>query len=331
METNLFQDIKHVYIDSKTGHFHVDAIASNDFMVAYYPDIGMSVESLMLSNLRLAPIQLCGLGHPVSTFGSKIDYFISGADVEISLGAELNYSERLVLLPGLGSINNYPQYQVINQPQNNKHTNSRFIIGCSWIAQKINYPLVCLLAEIVKKAKKPILFRLFAGGAEAVWQGNGFVTFNRDLESILGKENFEIIPGKPYDEYMQLIQSSDICIDSYHFGGCNTVFDSLYLRKLIITFEGDRWYNRIGSQMLRTVGLSELIATNAQEYIKLTVKLINSDKYRAQLEKKLQQADLDSTIFSTQSKKYFKKAIDFLIENHEQLKSENSIKPIFIE
>jgi starch synthase len=38
-------------------------------------DIGMNVESRFLSNLRLAPAQVTTNSHPVSTFGSKIDFF----------------------------------------------------------------------------------------------------------------------------------------------------------------------------------------------------------------------------------------------------------------
>ena len=83
--------------------------------------------------------------------------------------------------------------------------------------------------------------------------------------------------------------------------------------------------------MLREVGLSELIATNEQEYINLVLKLIHDDKYRVKLERQLKKADLEQTIFNSSSKIYFKKAIDFLIENHSQLKAENSKQPILIQ
>ncbi len=107
--------------------------------------------------------------------------------------------------------------------------------------------------------------------------------------------------------------------------------DSLYLRKPTVAFEGNKWYNRIGSQMLRIVGLEELIAKNAEEYISLTLKLIHDDQYRLRIQEKMKLADLNCTIFSSDSKTYFKKAIDFLIDNHEQLNRETSSKPILIQ
>ena len=315
------------YVDCNDNYFNLDSLRENNFMLVYYPDVGMTKESIILANLRIAPIQVCGVGHSVSTFGSEIDYYISGADVEILEAASENYSERLVLLPGLGIINNYPDYQL----RDIKKQTSDFLINCAWSCHKINYEMVCILAKIVKQSNKKISFRIFGGGGESLLARNGFIPFAMDLESLVGKDNYTLIPGQSYKEYMALMEAGDICIDSFHFGGCNTIADGLYLRKPTVTFEGTKWYNRIGSQMLREVGLSELIATNREEYINLVVRLIDDDEYRGTIEHKLQQVDLERTIFSCDRKKYFKTAIDFLIENHQQLKQENSSKPIVID
>lgn len=187
-----FKGIKYVFFEN--GSLNIDAIAENDFQLIFYPDIGMTDESILLSNLRLAPIQVCGLGHSVSTFGSKIDYYISGANVEnINLVAN-NYSERLVLLPGFGAVHNHPIYD-LRKPQKSR---SEFIINCSWFAQKINFPMLNLLKKIIHNTQKPLLFRFFSGGA--LIRQNDFIPFEKDLESILGKDNFELVPVKTYDE-----------------------------------------------------------------------------------------------------------------------------------
>ncbi len=323
LDIGCFKAIKYVYF--KDDGLNIGAIRENEFMAVYYPDIGMSSESIFLSNLRIAPIQICGTGHPVSTFGSEIDYFISGAGVEIPEGAEENYSERLILLPGFGAIHNSPNYEI----QNIEKTRSEFIINCSWFGQKVNYSQITYLQDIIKQSKKYILFRFFSGSA--LIRKNDFLPFVKDLQTLLGKERVEVIPPKSYEEYMDLMAEGDISIDSYHFGGSNTITDSLYLRKPTVTYAGDKWYNRIGSQMLRSAGLSELVANNPEQYIKLIVRLINDDKYRATIQDKVRKADLNNTIFRSDSKRYFKKAIDFLIKNHDKLKTETSRKPIRIQ
>ncbi|MBW4577474.1 MAG: hypothetical protein KME08_19750 [Aphanothece sp. CMT-3BRIN-NPC111] len=302
----------------------INSIQKNEFMVSYYPDVGMTDASIFLANLRIAPIQVCTVGHSVSTFGSEIDYFISGADVEVSDNAQANYSERLVLLPGLGIINNPPLYQ----PQHLQKDRPEFIINCPWTCYKANYQLIQTLDKIVKASPKKILLRFFTGGSES--RKNSFLPFAKDLELILNKDCFEVVPAQPYEQYMALLELGDICIDSYHFGGCNTVADVLYLGKPIVTFEGNKWYNRIGSQMLRMVGLSELIATNEGEYLHLILKLIENDEYRFGIQEKIRQADLSNTIFNSESKKYFKKAIDFLVKNDRKIKDKDWKKPILI-
>lgn len=80
------------------------------FDAIYYPDVGMSFASILLSNMRLAPVQFTTQGHSVSTFGSQIDYYLSGdeterADLELVAG---DFSERVVLVPGLSVVSEIP-------------------------------------------------------------------------------------------------------------------------------------------------------------------------------------------------------------------------------
>lgn len=322
IDVGCFKRVRYVY--ASNGSLVIDAIQNNDFALVYYPDIGMSMESIFLSNLRIAPIQVCGLGHSVSTHGADIDYYISGADVEIPTGAEHSYSERLVLLPGAGAIHNRPDYSL----QHPTKTRPEFIINCSWFAQKINYPLVCYLQEILHQAQKPLLFRFFSGAA--LLRKNDFLPFVKDLTTLLGADHVEVIPAKPYADYMALMEEGDMCLDSYHFGGCNTIADGLFLRKPTVTFEGKRWYGRIGSYMLRQVGLGELVATTPEEYIRLALRLIHDDVYRDSIRDRLQAVDLDRAVFHTGDKAYFKQAIDYLIQNHDRLRADPSKAPIRI-
>lgn len=320
-ELNIRAFSRIVYLDSSKGALNLTPIKNNDYMVVYFPDVGMSPESILLSNLRLAPIQICGTGHPVSTFGSMIDYFISGVDIELPDECQKNYSERLVLLPGFGAIHNYPNYDI----KNLEKTRSEVIINCSWLSQKVNYPLVELLKQIKETAKTSVFFQFFSGSS---LRKNGFVPFIRDLEKILGVGAFEVVPGKPYPEYMALMEQGDLSLDPYPFGGSNIMTDSLFLRKPTVSFEGTRWYGRIGSQMLKQVGMEELVATDPENYVELAVKLIDDVDYRSHIAQRLQKVDLDATILKSDSKEYFKKAVDYLIDNHETLKLKDTDEPI---
>ena len=319
----LFDEVKTLTLQN--GSLDIDPIRNNDFMAVYYPDVGMSPQSILLSNLRLAPVQLMGTGHPVSTWGSEIDYFVSGADVEIAERPEINYSERLVLLPGLGAIYNRPTYE----PRGRQKTTERVVINCSWFAQKINHRFCKVLAELVRRSPRPILLRLFTGSA--LHRQNDFIPFAADVAALLGRDSAEIVTARPYADYMALMEEGDFSIDCYHFGGSNTVVDSLHLGKPVVTWEYDKWYGRIGSALMRRAGAGELAAANEDQYLETILKLIQDEDYRAAMTDKIRGADLDRTVFSMDDGRYFKKALDHLIANHDRLRNDRDRAAIRIE
>lgn len=324
IDTQYFHEIK--YLKSENNQWDLSFIQDNKFIAVYYPDIGMLPESIVLSNMRIAPIQICGLGHPVSTFGSEIDYFVSGAESEILRNPEVNYSERLLLLNGIGAVNNYPNYQRKNNLVISGNPDQRLIINCPWYAQKVNYPLLLLLKKIIHDAKSPLLFQFFSGGG--LLRKNDFLPFVKDVEQVLGAENICIYPYKSYSEYMATMEQGDLCLDSYHFGGFNVIIDGIYLRKPTVFFEGKRWYNRAGARLAKKIGLGDLVAKNPTEYTQLTLKLINNLDFRQEIQERINQIDLDFQLFQADfqidNNKCFLHAINFLIQNHADLKTESS-------
>lgn len=119
-------------------------IVDRRFAFVLYPAVGMSWTDVFLSNLRLAPLQIAGLGHSVSGWGNEIDVMLSGESTEVlwtmaSGGAKSirsvfphappaaaaadsaarplqprfftkEYSETLLLLPGQGIIHELPLF-----------------------------------------------------------------------------------------------------------------------------------------------------------------------------------------------------------------------------
>lgn len=323
MDRGLFQEVKHVSLAD--GRLNLDAVAENDFQIAYFTDVGMMPESVILANLRLAPIQVAALGHSVSTWGASIDYFLSGADVEVSDHPERNYSERLILLPGCGVIHNRPDYT----PRFSEPASSEFIINCPWASPKVNYRFCRTLQELIRRAARPVTLRLFSGFGLA--SHNGFVNFERELAQLLGRGTVEVVPFRTYADYMGLMEEGQMSLDSYHFGGCNTVVDSLWVARPIVTWQGDKWYNRIGSQLVRMAGVPELAAGSEQEYLDIAARLIADDGWREELQQRLRATDFDKSLFGTGDAKYFPQAIEYLVAHHDQLQRSTDRTAIRIE
>jgi len=315
-----------ITIQMKNHRMDLETLQDNEFSAAIYPDIGMNAESIYLSNIRLAPVQVAMYGHPTSTWGSKIDYFLGGSKVEDAGKAGVNYSERLVLIPGMGVYPVYPDdFTVPVEPP----PEDPFYVNCGWTAQKVSYPLLDALREVLSKAEKWVIFRIFPG--RALTDNNGFIPFVKDIHSQIGAEHVQVFPSYARLEYLAQLCRGAFSLDSYPFGGFNTVIDALYCKKPMVVWKGDRAFNRFGAATLEIVGLPELIACSRKEYIDLTLRLINDDEFRRAMQRRVGEIDLKGSFAKHEDPGYYKKAIDYLIENNDRLKKESSKEPVIID
>lgn len=322
VDTSLFKEVRHY--DASADAADIRAIQDNDFAMAYFPDIGMSIESIILANMRIAPIQVTNYGHPVSTFGGKIDYWIGGRETEAIDRAREHYSERLVLIPGCAQAPVPLDYQ-LTYPQ---LPPTLVMINCTWSGQKINSDHLHRLRQIAEKAKTPVLFRFFPGGAIL---GNGYIPLTRAIQSILGEERAQVFPDLGFEHYMPALEAAHFALDAHPFGGYNTAVDLLTLRKPIVTLAGNRFYNNSTAYLLTLAGLEELITRSEQEYVDLAVRMIDNAEYRNRMIRRLKTADLDATVLSHEHVPAFVRAIDHLLENHEILVKKTGRDPIVIE
>jgi hypothetical protein len=295
----------------------VSLVAENDFQLIYYADIGMTDESVWLSNLRLAPIQVTSYGHPVSTFGSKIDYFVVGEETEKIEDLDKNYSETPIVLPGLGCVPVWPSFE---RKYPEKKTD-KVVVNCVWGPDKYNYTMMRVMQELRRRAPE-VHFAIFA--SRGVNRYNAFIPFANEIHQQVG-EFATLHSDKEYMEYMEEAEYADFTLNSWPFGGYNTVVESLYLGKPVVTLEGDRFYNLAASALLRRVGLDSLIAHDGAEFIDLATRMVNDADFLAEQKAKLAEVDLRKAIFDTDEPDYFEAAMEYIIDNHGTLNKE----PIF--
>jgi predicted O-linked N-acetylglucosamine transferase (SPINDLY family) len=262
-------------------------------------------------------------GHPVSTFGAKVDYWIGGRDTEDPDRASEHYSERLVLIPGCGQapvpIQHPPSYpQLADTP---------VLINCSWAGQKINDDHLQRLAEITRRVRTPVAFKFFPGGSVLE---NRYLPLRKSLEAALGAHRVQVFGNIGYSQYMTELEAAHFALDAHPFGGYNTAVDLLTLRRPIVTLEGNRFYNRSTAYLLRRVGLDELIAATPEEYIDLAVRMIDDKGFRDRMIRRLKIADLATTVLSHEHVPAFVRAIDHLLAHHESLAKQPGREPILI-
>lgn len=291
----------------------LDAVRQTDFELAYFPDVGMGCEDRFFANLRIAPIQVLGYGHPASTWGAQMDYFIGGDEVEIIAEAERNYSERLVTIPGIGAFTVIPpKVEVIVR----EHCGDRVVINCAWSASKFNAPHLDRLRRIAECCTRKVVFRFFVGVGLGV--DNCLMPFYRDLLDALGEGRVELFQALPYGEYQRILAEGDFCLDSFPFGGFNTIVDGLAVGRPVVALEGHHACNRLASAVLRRVGFGELVATNDEDFVALALRLADDDQYRVRLSRALASVDLEEALCRKDEPKAFRRAIDLILDNHEK-------------
>jgi predicted O-linked N-acetylglucosamine transferase (SPINDLY family) len=322
MMTEIFDEVHDLQFD-KNGVLPTDQIEDNDFQLAYFPDVGMNDESIWLSNIRWAPIQVTSYGHPVSTFSSQMDYFIVGSDSEVHEDLKENYSERAVVIPGIGAHPTWPNYKA-KYPEKRS---DKMIVNCVWGPDKHCHQMYKFLKEVEAKSTRPVEFQLFC--SKGVHRYQAFLPFKSEVEQML-PGCAQIHADKEYFEYMEEAEYADFAINSWPFGGYNTVVESLYLRKPVVTMEGGKFYNKAGACLLRKVGLGDLVAQDMEQFMDLTVRLLDDPDFLREKQDHLRSINLRKVLFDTDEPAYFEQAIEYLIDNRAKLQADGSREPIFI-
>lgn len=316
-----FKSVKRV----KADPFAIDLseVANNDFQLVYYPDVGMSQESMYMSSIRLAPIQCMGTGHPASSSSPVMDYFISGGECESPDHPENNYDERLVLLPGLSVQPAKPNYTAKFPVIPGK-----FIINCPWMQMKMNYPAIRLLKKILDKAERPIEFAFFPGSLFTL--NLSHMATYQDLAETLPQDSYVVHETYSYERYMTSLELGRFTMHSYPFGGGTTAVDAFIMRKPLLVRRGIHEYNRFSAALLHRMGLDELIADTDDAWVDTAVKLINSPEYFNGISARIREIDLDKVLFRLEDSDMLRRAFDELIRNRETLATDKSRKPIAI-
>lgn len=299
----------------QNGMIHAPELFDNEFGMVFYPDIGMNVESRFLSNLRLAPIQVTTNSHPVSTFGSEIDFFLTGEESEeASALAHRHYSERLVLIPGIGTMPDMPRAKppAIRESQDTSRekANASTLIACPWGSLKINNDLLKSLRRISERSTKHVRFRLLCTlGLDALH----YASTLSDIQNVLGVGNVELFADLPYPNYMEKLEECAFALDAFPFGGNTSIVDCIYLRKPIVSRLGWQFYNRAGPVILRYAGFDELVTDTEDGFIALASELVNNPTNLAKLQNRLSQVDVAAVLQSLTSKDAFVEACKYLI------------------
>lgn len=88
-------------------------------------------------------------------------------------------------------------------------------------------------------------------------------------------------PTVPLSAFMAEYSRMDIALDTVPYNGGTTTCDALWMGVPVVTLPGGRFCSRMGASVLKTVGLDDFVAADADDYVRLATTLAaNTQKLR---------------------------------------------------
>ena len=254
-------------------------IASDQPHILIYTDIGMNVETMQLASLRLAPVQCCGWGHPVTTGLPSIDYFLS-SDLMEPEDADRFYSESLVRLPNLSLL--YTKPSLPASPLTKKDLglpDDRFIFLSPQSTFKYLPQFDDIYPQIAKGAPRS-LFVFIDNKSQAATR-----RFRNRLRTVFHQHHLDadrychFSPRREADGYMSLNLAADVLLDTFEWSGGKTTLEAISCGLPVITCPGRFMRGRHTYAMLSMMGIAETIARDPVAYCRIAVRMASDPSY----------------------------------------------------
>lgn len=277
-ETSLARSLCDCWRDSRTVagiKGWLEAMATDQPDVIFYPEIGMDQMTMHLATRRLAPLQVASWGHPVTTGLPTIDMYFSGELLELP-DADTHYREQLVRLPGTGCCTTPIELKPEALPQLSsdlaKRRGPRFVIAQT--PYKFDPADDAIFAGIAAAAGECTFILVsdpqFQWAMEQLIErlSRAFTERNLDPERYL-----LIVQWVPREKFYTLLDMSDIFLDCLSFSGYTTAWQAIQRGLPVLTLEGRFMRQRLAAGLLRKIGMTDTIAASVDDYIAIAARL----------------------------------------------------------
>jgi predicted O-linked N-acetylglucosamine transferase (SPINDLY family) len=238
--------------------------------VLIFPEIGMDKVSAQLAAQRLAAVQCCSWGHPVTSGFPTIDYFIS-SDLMEPAGAADHYSEQLIRLPNLSIY-----YEPAGVPPvgiDRAELGLRASAVVYWCCQSLPKYLPQfdeVFARIATEVPDCQFAFIEFGGGSGVTE-----IFRTRLDrafkavGLSAGNHCVFLPRLAPDRFVAAIGQCDVVLDSIGWSGCNSILESLVHNVPIVTLAGEMMRGRHTAAILDMMDISETTARTIDEYVSI--------------------------------------------------------------
>lgn len=273
--------------------------ALSGFHIIVYPEIGMRIYTTYLAYSRIAPIQINTWGHSETSGIDTVDYYITSKLYEIDdsetqpgitksieeIGT--HYSERPILMNSLSTFYYNPSQlkyfdnddkMPLKSREELGFTKDEHIYNCMQTFFKFNIDFEWCLGEIVKRDPK----------ARILLSNNiPYCKSHLDrIKAVIGGETnmskLKFYPSISKKLFINLIKVSDVMLDCFPFGGCNSSLEALSFDVPIITLPSKFINGRFTLGFYKKMGFDIkkccCIVSSKEAYVESALKLTTDTK-----------------------------------------------------
>jgi protein O-GlcNAc transferase len=222
---------------------------------------------LMTFARRPAPVQVTHMGYPATTGMRSMQYRITDVHLDPAGQSEAWNTEELVRLPH--SFWCFAREE--NLPPVGKAPVARaghITFGSLNNPSKVTRQTAELWSRVmhaVPDSKLMILVYDFSGVNEYFYEL--FEEFG------IGRYRQIQVRQRPRKPYLELYQQIDIVLETMPYNGHNTSCDALMMGVPVVTLPGVTSVSRAGLSFLKNIGLDELVAESAVDYVRIAAEL----------------------------------------------------------
>jgi predicted O-linked N-acetylglucosamine transferase (SPINDLY family) len=222
---------------------------------------------LLVFARKPAPVQVSYLGYPATTGLKAMDWRLVTAETDPP-GTERWHTERLYRLPRSLWCYRPPEHVPEVSPVTAARENGYITFGSMNNIAKVSDTTLAAWVELLQRLPRSRLLMTNLPEGEAKAR-----TLQRFAARGIGAERLCLLGKLSLSDYYKQLNAIDIALDPWPYNGTTTTCQSLWMGVPVVTWCGETSVARSGYALLKAIGLSELVAQDAEEYVAIAAAL----------------------------------------------------------
>lgn len=304
----------HVPIHSLTDQQAAERIANDGVDILFDLKLYTGGGRAGILAYRPAPLQAAYLGFPGSAASADIDYIVSDRFVTPDSSAPY-YTEKFCRLPHSYQCNDRRRFF---EPKSGSRSSyglpdGKIVFGAFNQSYKIDRGSFSVWLRILKEVPEGVLWMLGQSPAAVA-----HLTNHARLEGI-DSNRIIFAPFAPPTDHLKRLPHADVFLDTLICNGHTTTSDALWAGVPVITVRGRHFASRVSESLLNAMDLSELVAHDQEEMVRIAKRIGMESSYRLQLREKVIANRQTTPLFDTaRFARDFETGIELMVHRQRQ-------------